>query len=264
MITCNTCNIPKNETEFSFRDRYIGTRRSVCKYCVAKNNGIKEIGKHQRVADLLAKGMKRCTDCKDDLPLDKFSKNKTDNSGYSAVCYQCSKKRVRKYQIEGKKKLGTHYLKRFAIENYGVKHEDITDEILEIAKLHIQAKRSLRYYLDGLEFKTLEAFADYVEMKYGVGVHAVKRRIYSGRTELECTIPEYDFRSQFGCKSRGKIKVTNIDTNEVTIYTSLQVVINKLNIGNEVANRCLKTGEVRKPYKNSTNKQTFKIEHYAN
>lgn len=263
MLTCNECNILKKETEFSFRDKAIGTIRKICKYCSAKKVGIKEIGKHKRVFDLLTKGLKRCTDCKKDLPFDKFCKNKTDKTGYSGNCYACSKKRVQSYKIESRNKLGTHYLKRFAIENYGVRHEHITDEILEIAKLHIQAKRNLKYYLNGLEFKTLEAFADYVEIKYGVGAHAVKYRIRTGRTELECTIPEYDFRSEFGCKSRGKIKVTNIDTNQITIYTSLEVAISKLNIGSEAANRCLNTGEIRKPYNNSKNKQILKIE-YAN
>jgi len=262
-MICNKCNIDKSEDEFSFRNRVTGTRRKICKVCYAAGKGVKEIGKLQRVKELLVQGMKRCTDCKNDLLLSEFSKNKTDNTGYSSVCYNCSHKRVRAYQIETKNNLGTHYLKRFAIENYGVKHENITDEILEIAKLHIQAKRSLRYYLDGLEFKTLESFAEYVSAKYGIGVHAVKRRIYVGHTEKECTIPERDFRSQFNCKARGKVKVTDIETGEEKIYPALQVVIEKLNISNEVANRCLKTGEVRKPYKNSTNKSLLKIEYAA-
>lgn len=261
MLTCNECNILKNETEFSFRDKAIGTIRKICKYCSAKKIGIIEIGKHKRLFDLFTKGVKRCIDCKKDLLLNKFSKNKADKTGYSANCYECSKKRVYKYKNESRDKLGTHYLKRFAIENYGIRHEHITDEILEIAKLHIQAKRNLKYYLNGFEFKTLEAFADYVEVKYGIGTHAVKRRIYSGKTELECTIPEYDFRSEFGCKSRGKIKVTYLDTNQVDIFTSLEIVTKKLNISNEVANRCLNTGEIRKPYNNSKNKQNLKIEY---
>lgn len=36
-----------------------------------------------------------------------------------------------------------------------------------------------------------------------------------------------------------------------------------MNISNEVLNRCLKTGEIRTPYKNSKNTQILKIEYYA-
>ena len=35
------------------------------------------------------------------------------------------------------------------------------------------------------------------------------------------------------------------------------------NVSVDVVNRCLSTGEIRKPYKNSKNKQTLKIEYYA-
>ena len=56
----------------------------------------KEKGKLQRVKELLVQGMKRCTDCKNDLLLSEFSKNKTDNTGYSSVCYNF---RIKEYGL---------------------------------------------------------------------------------------------------------------------------------------------------------------------
>ena len=44
-----------------------GTRRKICKVCYAAGKGVKEIGKLQRVKELLVQGMKRCTDCKNDV-----------------------------------------------------------------------------------------------------------------------------------------------------------------------------------------------------
>ena len=54
--------------------RVTGTRRKICKVCYASGKGVKEIGKLQRVKELLVQGMKRCTDCKNDLLLSEFSK----------------------------------------------------------------------------------------------------------------------------------------------------------------------------------------------
>lgn len=263
MITCRTCGTLKSYSNFYLKDKKRGRYSTKCKECEAKDKGIVHFGKLTDHKTLLASGKRTCCDCKEvkDLPL--FVKNKSVKSGYSHVCYDCSKKRVNEYRTDSNKRLGEYHLKRFAIDNYGIRREDITADILDIAKLHIQAKRSLRYYLDGVEFDTLQKFASYVNCKYGISEHCVKKRIDMGHSEAECIISEFDFRSEFSNKSRGKVKVTDINTGQVQIYTSPKRVEKELNIANEVLNRCLNTGEIRKPYNNSKNKQTLKFEFYA-
>lgn len=264
MITCKSCNITKDNSNFYVKDKLTGRLSNKCKVCEAKEAGIKNIGKLSISKANLDDGKRKCCDCKIVKPLTDFVKNKSVKSGYSSVCYDCSKSRVYKYRRNSNKELGTHFLKRFAISNYGVRHEDITDEILEIARLHIQAKRSLKLNLDGLEFSTMEQFAEYVNKKYGISEHCVKKRLYAGHTEADCTISEFAFRSQFSCKSRGKVLVTDINTGEKRIFTSPKRVMDEMKISNDVLGRCLSTGEIRKPYNNSKNKQTLKIEYYAN
>jgi len=264
MITCKACNITKDAINFYIKDKNSGRRSGKCKLCEAKQAGIKNIGKLSVSKEHLDNGKRKCCDCKIVKPITDFVKNKSVKSGHSSVCYDCSKERVYKYRRNSNKELGSHYLKRFAISNYGVRHEDVTDELLEIAKLHIQAKRSLKLNLDGLEFSTMQQFATYVNKKYGISEHCVKKRLDTGHTESDCTIPEFDFRSQFSCKSRGKVLVTDIDTGEKRIFTSPKRVMDEMNISNDVLGRCLSTGEIRKPYNNSKNKQTLKIEYYAN
>lgn len=263
MITCKSCNISKDVSSFYIKDKNTGRRSGKCKFCEAKEAGIKDIGKLTVSKENLDNGKRKCCDCKIVKPMTDFVKNKSVKSGYSSVCYTCSKERVYKYRIESNKGLGDYYLKRFAIENYGVKRENITSDILDIAKLHIQVKRSLRYYLDGLEFNTLQKFAIYVNEKYGISEDCVKKRISMGHSESECIIPEFEFRSQFSCKSRGKVLVTDINTGESKIFTSPRRIEQELNISKDVLDRCLNTGEIRKPYKNSKNKQTLKFEFYA-
>ena len=263
MITCRTCGILKSYPNFYLKDKKRGRYSTKCKQCEAKDRGIVHIGKHAEHKMLLESGKRICCDCNEAKDISSFIRNKSVKSGYTHVCYDCSKKRVMKYRTKSNKELGDYYLKRFAIENYGVRRENINSDILEIAKLHIQVKRSLRYCLDGLEFNTLQGFAIYVHKKYGISEDCVKKRISMGHSEEECIIPEFEFRSQFSCKSRGKVIVTDIDTGESKVFTSPRRIEQELNISKDVLDRCLNTGEIRKPYKNSKNKQTLKFEFYA-
>jgi len=197
MITCKSCNIKKDNSNFYVKDRLTGRLSNKCKICEAKEAGIKDIGKLAISKENLDNGKRKCCDCKTVKPLTDFVKNKSVKSGYSSVCYDCSKERVYKYRKESNKQLGSHYLKRFAISNYGVKHEDAAGEILEIAKLHIQAKRNMKLILDGLEFSTMQHFAKYVNEKYGISEHCVKKRLYMGHTENDCTIQNGTTRAQW-------------------------------------------------------------------
>lgn len=263
MKICKSCNIEKDASQFYVADIKTGRTYTSCKTCIANRNGIKKLDKLSILKELFDNGKKRCCDCKIIKEFKKFCKDKNRSDGYNAICYECSKIRVYNYKAKSKKELGSHYLKRFAIENYGVKNSDITNEILDIAKLHVQAKRSLKYCLDGLEFSSMRQFALYVNKKHGIGKYAVLERLYKGHSENECIIPESDFRSQFGGKSKGKVLVTNIDTGEKKIFTSSKTVVKELNIGRDILNKCLSTGCIRKPGRNSKNKQNLKIEYYV-
>ena len=264
MKICKSCNIEKDVSQFYFKNTKTGRLDTSCKICVDNKRGIKERGKLSLLKNLLTEGKKRCCDCKIVKEFKEFNKNKNMSGGRNSICYECSKVRTYNYIIKSKKELSSYYLKKFAIENYGVKSSNITNEILGIAKLHIQAKKSLKYNLDGLEFSTKEQFAYYVNKKYGIGEDCVKARLYFGHSESDCIIPERDFRSLCNSKSKGKVLVTNIDTGEKRIFTSSQRVQEELNIGRDVLNRCLSNGCIRKPYNNSKNKQTLKIEYYVN
>lgn len=262
-MICVKCHIEKPVTDFYYKDKKTGRLATQCKRCHAVSVGIVNIGQHQKNKSLLESGKITCSDCKEVKPLSSFTKNKSYHNGYATVCYQCVQNRLRDYRNSHKEKTGVFYLKIFARQNYGVKHSDATPEILEIAKLHLQAKRALRYYLDGLEFKTQNGFAEYVEGKYGVPVYTTVARINNGYSEQQCAIPKHDFRSQYGGRSKGRVKVTNISTGAVQIFTSRQMVIEGLKLSYEAINRSLLTGEIRKPYCNSRNKDTLKIEYYA-
>ena len=50
---------------------------------------------HQRCQESLALGVRRCSDCKKDLPLKSFGKNKRLPSGLANICKECFKPRVR-------------------------------------------------------------------------------------------------------------------------------------------------------------------------
>jgi len=260
MKTCKDCKIDKEESNFYCKDRKTGRLSNYCSLCENKGRGIKNPGILLQSIENFKKGLIKCSDCNTIKPLESFNKNKSYVTGYSTICKNCSHLRVRSYRQNSKNNLTPHYLKRFAIENYYIKHEDITPEILEIAKLHIQAKRADKLFLDGLKFNTIKSFARYVSEKYNLTVNCVLGRIRAGHTEQDCIISEHKFRSSNQTKIE-KIVVTNVITNEIKSFLSKYEATNQLKISVLVIQKCLDTGEIRKPYNNSKNKSLLKFEY---
>lgn len=259
MKVCSRCQIEKNVSDFYKNG---GRLRTICKQCSSNNAGVVEFGKVAAHRKLFENGLRKCTDCDEIKELNQFVVNRTVKSGYTHVCKKCSLERHRRYITDQKQNLKPHYLKRYAITNYGVQLTDITPELLEIAALEIRIKRTAKYYCDGKEFTTLKKFATYIRDNYNNSISCTAKRIHSGHTEEQCKVSEFNHRSQFSATAKGRVKVTFLENGETKIFTSGRRVCKELNIATEVLNRCLNTREIRRPYLNSKNKQTLKFEYY--
>ena len=62
MITCKSCNIKKDNSNFYVKDRLTGRLSNKCKICEAKEAGIKDIGKLAISKENLDNGKRKCCD----------------------------------------------------------------------------------------------------------------------------------------------------------------------------------------------------------
>ena len=262
MKTCNECNISQDEIEFYVKDRKTGRLSNKCRTCEAIKHGIIFIGKNKYHKDLRENGLIKCSDCQEVKTMENYHTSNTKQFGYSQVCKKCCLIRHRRYMEVAKEKLTPSYLKQYLKLHYGIDIKNITPELLEIAELEIKIKREPKYFLDGKSFITLRDFAVYVMDNYNIGIHSTEARIRAGHTEKQCTVSEHEHRSEFTSKSKGKVRVENIKTKEVIIFKNRSELMKKYNITMDVITRCIDTGEIRKPYLNSKNLQSLKIERY--
>lgn len=262
MKTCNKCNISQDEIEFYCKDRKTGRLSNKCRTCEAKEHGIIFIGKNKFHKELREQGLIKCSDCKAIQPRKNYHTNNTAMYGYSQVCKSCCLSRHRKYVADAKENLTPAFLKQHLKLKYNLNIKDATPELLDIAKYEILIKREPKYFLDGKSFTTLREFAIYVQNAYGMGIHSTEARIRFGHTEKQCTVSEHDHRSEFTSMSKGKVMVEDIVTKEVKIFNNRSVLMRSLNISMDVISRCIETGETRKPYQNSKNRQILKIQSY--
>jgi hypothetical protein len=116
---CTKCRTWKLLDQFPKQPTGRLGRMSQCKEC--RNIALRKWRAKIRVTpeheQLYAQGLKRCTKCKQILPLAEFSKNKDGRYGYAFHCKKCKHQRYRKYnpldpQIAERKTLGAQGLKR--------------------------------------------------------------------------------------------------------------------------------------------------------
>lgn len=262
MKTCSKCNISQDLTEFYFKNRAKGRLSNKCRTCESKEAGVIFIGKNKYHKELREKGLIKCSDCQNIKTKENYSLNKTANFGYVQICKECCNIRHSKYIENAKENLTDSFLKQYLKANYNLNVKDATPELLEIAELEIRIKREPKYFLDGISFVTLRDFAIYVQNNYGMGIHSTEARIRAGHTEKQCTVSESEHRSEFTSKSKGKVIVIDIETNETKIFNNRTELRYKYNISAHVITRCIENGEIRKPYKNSKNYQSLKIQKY--
>lgn len=161
-----------------------GRMDKTCKDCRLKAAGVKEIGKLRFSTAILAKGFRRCSVCKIIKPITDFHHNKKSYGGYANNCSECS------YSLHA---------------SY-------------FEKIYVPVVKQIKHKLDGQEFYTRISFAKFIESKYKIEVAAVLKRIEMGYSDTDCIRTEYDLKSS--SRSEGKIRVTNIVTNEVFTFRS--------------------------------------------
>lgn len=100
----------------------------------------------------MKKGMKKCSGCQDEKPLNEFYKNKRMNDGHSIYCVSCTKDNSKKYHQRKKNRIKTTHneeiVKNMVLNNLISDNVNPNAEI--IMKLMI-IERTLSSALDELE-----------------------------------------------------------------------------------------------------------------
>ena len=262
MKICHKCNIQQDLSEFYCKDKKTGRLSNKCRTCEAIEHGVVFIGKNKYHKDLRDAGLIKCSDCKKIQPIKNYNLNKTATFGYSQVCKSCCNVRHKTYVEDAKENLTPSFLKQYLKSNYNLDVKDATPELLDIARLEIQIKREPKYFLDGKSFVTIQDFARYVRDNYGMGIYSTEARIRAGHTERQCTVPEHEHRSEFVGRNKGKVIVEDMETKDVKIFNNRSFLMKEYHIAVDVITRCIETGEIRRPYLNSKNRQILKIQRY--
>jgi hypothetical protein len=208
---CNRCGKEQPVLEFYIKDKKTKRHDNTCRDCRIKQAGCLEVGKQRFAYKILKKGFRRCSVCKEIKPLTMFTKSVSGYLGYANNCYPCSKKLLNLYQKDQSKSIGQFFIRQYALKTYGIKIN--TDEEYARYKLEIEENRKPKFYLDGKSFLFAHDFALYMKQTYGFPVTTTLARLTNGKTTEECKISEFDLRSI--ATSKGKIKVTDVITNEV-------------------------------------------------
>lgn len=246
--TCNRCWKTQPIKEFYIRNKATGARRLSCRDCLIKQQGCIEVGKLRFAKKIANKGFRRCSDCKQILPLTKFNRQKNVYKGRQHVCYDCMHKRVKEYVNKQKKEIGDFYIRQYGLLKGITK---FTKKIKAQLKEEIIKRRSAKYFIDGQEFVTLADFARYIENKYGLPVTTTEKRIQDGKTEEECKLSEHEMRKKYSGTIKGKVVVTDTVTGEVFEFNNTKDENLFKMFSLSTITRCIKTGEKTKTAKNS-------------
>lgn len=213
--TCSKCfkELPINE--FYVKDKETGRRCSYCRDCQMIEADIIEIGKVRYAKDILKKGFRRCSVCKETKPLTAYSKSITGYEGYSNNCYECSNRLHGEYLQKQKNEIGNFYVRQYGLR-IGI--TEFTNEVIEQLRNEIIENRKPILFLDGNEFLTIADFARYIELNYNIPTTTTEKRISDGAKETDCIIPEKEYRSLKSGTNKGNIKVTDTVTGEVFTF----------------------------------------------
>lgn len=213
--TCSKCFKKLPIKEFYVKDKETGRRCSYCRDCQMREADIIEIGKVRYAKDILKKGFRRCSVCKETKPLTAYSKSVTGYAGYSNNCYECSNKLHGEFIQKQKNEISDFYVRQYGLR-IGV--IEFTNEVMEQLRNEIIESRKPKYFHNGNEFLTLVDFAKYIELKYNIPTTTTEKRISDGAKEIDCIIPEKQYRSLKSGTNKGKVKVTDTVTGKVFIF----------------------------------------------
>lgn len=216
-IKCKYCGKKHATEEYYIKDKETGRRATRCRDCQMKQAGVIEIGKLRFAVKIADKGFRRCCVCKEIKPLTEYKKNKGQYLGISNNCYYCANKLHSEFVKKQQQTIGTSYIKEFGkLKGITEFNEDILNDLKNEILENKAERERLKYFLDGKSFTTLDAFALYVEQKYGVNPSTVIYRINAGYKEKDCIISENEARSK--AYTKGQIKVTDCKTGEMFIF----------------------------------------------
>lgn len=215
-MVCKRCGKLQNINEFylKLKKEPNGRRDTTCRDCRMRTYGVIEVGKTRFSIKILHKGFRRCSICKNIKPLNKYTKSKNSFGGYSHSCYKCQHELTHKYIINQRKNIGTHYIKQYALLNYGLRINN-KNQFNKFRK-EIEEKRKPKFFIDDGEFVIIGDLARYLLKKYNVPITTTESRIKNGHSEKDCLIPENEFRSKGN--TYGKIKVIDTITKKTFFF----------------------------------------------
>lgn len=248
---CNRCFHELPIKEFYVKDKNTKRRANLCRDCQMRDADVIEIGKIRFAKDILKKGFRRCSVCKEIKPLTAYSKTATSYGGYSNNCYECSNRLHGEYYRKQRNEIGDHYVRQYGLR-LGI--SVFSDELIKQLRSEIIQKRKAKYFHDGNEFNTLCEFAKYIEKKYNIPTSTTVKRVYLGAKEHDCIIPEKEYRSLHSGTNKGRIKVTDTVSGGVFVFfntsdTELLKMFGKSTI-NEGIKSGMPVGGRRSKYKN--------------
>lgn len=214
---CTACMREIPIEDFSRKGEH--NRYHKCKECIAKRDGVIDIGKQKREAELIKAGLQTCSVCKEIKSIDKdFPKNKHRTSGISKNCKVCNVKLHKLYIKNQNETIGDFYVKQWALRNFKIRaktEEEINKYRLMIIQRNINNEIP-KYFVDNQKFLNLSDFARYIEDKYNIKKDTTEARIRAGYTEEKCKLSEHDVKVISNTK--GKIKITDTITKEIFIF----------------------------------------------
>ena len=238
-IKCRSCGKELPITEFWLKDKKTGRRSTKCRDCSLRDQGVVEIGKTRFAMKVFEKNFRRCSVCKNLMPLTEFSHDKNRYGGYSNNCKTCNALGVSGLQKKGKSDITDWYVREYGKRKGVVVFDEV---ILNELRNEILEKRKPKYFIDGKEFVTIADFARYIESEYGLPVTMTEKRIADGKSLEECKLTENEMRS--AAYTKGKIKVTDTVTGEVFEFkNTLDKGLRKM-FSTATITQCLKSGRL--------------------
>lgn len=238
---CKCCGKELPASEFYFKNSEHTRLDTTCKECRLKNAGILTVGKVKFSKALLKKNFRRCSICKQILPLSEFNPSSKVYGGYANTCKECNVTLTKYYRQKQQLNTGRFYLRQYGLRK-GIRV--FTEEVYEELRKEIDEKRTEHYFIDGMGFVTVSDFADYMFSTYGIPVTTTKKRITKGYSTEQCRLTRKEVRSQVHTK--GSIIVTDTVTGTIFQFRNTHDEDLRKMFSTSAINRCLRTGEPTK------------------
>lgn len=238
---CKCCGKELPVSEYYFKNSERTRLDTTCKDCRLKNAGILTVGKVRFSKALLKKNFRRCSVCKQILPLSEFNPSSKVYGGYVNTCKECNVTLTKHYRQKQQLNPGRFYLRQYGLRK-GI--HVFTDEVYAELRQEIENKRAERYFIDGKGFVTVSDFADYMFSTYGIPVTTTKKRITEGYTTEQCRLTQQEARSRG--HSKGCIVVTDTVTGKIFRFRNTHDAGLKKMFSSSAINRSLRTGEPTK------------------